>query len=173
MNTVITKEKPLVLHIVAQGESAASVNGWAQQDWQTEFSFGQFLAEKIQLRDYDLIVDAGVEDLLLDLLKGTEKQSNRFLETKSNRAKLLVDLAGIKSQHDGIPIIDDLWDQLGKHLAWRFCALDGPVWVRFSGGILMPHEAILLESFKQWSGPGMTILFADSLESAVKKVLAI
>ena len=53
-------------------------------------------------------MDAGVEDLLLVLLKGTEKQSNRFLETKSNRAKLLVDLAGIKSQYDGIPVIDDL-----------------------------------------------------------------
>lgn len=136
-----------------------------------DFSFGQFLAEKIHLRDYDLIVDAGVGDLLLDLFKGTEKQSNRFLETKSNRAKLLVDLAGINSKYDGIPVIDDLWDQLGKHLAWRFCALGGSVWVGFIGGTLMPHEAILLDSLKQWSGPGMTILFADSLESAAKKVL--
>ncbi len=170
MNAEVSNGKPLVLYIVAQDQPVANVTQWTQQDWQMEFSSGQFVGEKIRSVDYDLIVDAGVWDLLVDLLNGSEKQSNRFLETKSHRAKFLVDLAGINSHYNGIAIIDDMWDQLGKHLAWRFCALDGLVWVRFQSGILMPHEAVLLESLKQWSGPGMTICFTECLEIAARKL---
>ncbi len=173
MNAEDTKKRPLVLHILPQSQKLNPASGWTQNDWQVEFTSGQFIADKIRLVDYKLIVDGGVGDLWLDLLKGTENQSTRFLETKSHSAKFLVDLAEIQFHQHGFTTNEELWDQLGKHLAWRFCALDRPVWVRFIRGILMPHETTLLESLELWSSPSITILFDDSLESASKKVLTV
>lgn len=129
------------------------------------------VAEKLNETEFDLLVDSGVVDLLLSLVEGKEKQSNRFLEGISTPSKVLVDLAGIEVGDNSALRDLDVWDQLGKQLAWRFCALDRPVWVRFAQGDLNQNETVLEESLRHWTGPGLYVIRADDLNAAARIAL--
>lgn len=160
-----------ILHILPESGQLSHFKGSWEEEWSVESAVPSSVSEKVNESEFDLIVDSGAVDLLQSLSEGKEKQSNRFLEGISSKAKLLVDLSGFELDNQRIWLDLDIWDQFGKQLAWRFCALDRLIWVRFANGELNRNEAILKESLQHWTGPGLFVIRADDLNSAARIAL--
>lgn len=160
-----------ILHVLPDSDALAVSEALGTKEWAVELFRSNEIAEKLKETVYDLIVDSGASDLLLSVFEGTEKQSNRFLEGVHTSAKLLVNLGDIEVGENKELLDQEIWDQLGKQLAWRFCALDRPIWVRFVQGELGQKESILLESLKHWTGPGLNVIRANDLETAARIAL--
>ncbi len=170
-NKMIRMKSIRILHILpeAVSDSPPGIN-WCGE-WDVLSLKASEIGPKLEEAVFDIIVDSGVSDLLLSLYYGNEKQSDRLLEGVPTKAKVLVDLSCVEIESKDISIDQDHWDQLGKQLAWRFCALDRPVWVRFCNGNLDQNASILLESLQHWTGPGLFLIRADDLNSAALTVL--
>jgi len=160
-----------ILHVYPEtAQVPPSETAWGLE-WEVEYSLSSGVPSMLGKTEFDLIVDSGATDLLKSLAEGKERESNRFLEGISSSAKFLVDLSGVARENDSVFLNLDIWDQLGKQLAWRFCALDRPIWVRFADRELNKYEAILEESLHHWTGPGLFVIRADDLNSAARIVL--
>ena len=160
-----------ILHVFPEAAQVPpSETPWGLE-WEVEHSLSSCVPVMLSKTEFDLIVDSGAADLLISLSEGKERQSNRFLECISSSAKILVDLSGIVLENDRILLDLDIWDQLGKQLAWRFCALGRPIWVRFADRELNKYETVLEESLHHWTGPGLFVIRADDLTSAARIVL--
>lgn len=103
----------------------------------------------------DLLIDLGAFELFEQLAAGTSKKSLRFLECCPFPTRLAVDLrpfvfAPVRENHDL-----DLWDAVGKQLAWRLSAHKAPValiWETPTSSQWKPL-AVLRDSLELWSGP--------------------
>ena len=160
-----------ILHVVPDACAISPSEALCGVEWMVDSATPSGVKEKLEETEYELIVDSGIADLLISLIDGKEKQSNRFLEGISSKAKILVDLARVVVGENIVLKDLDVWDQLGKQLAWRFCALDRPIWVRFSQGKLNQNESVLVESLQHWTGPGLFLIRADDLNAAARIAL--
>lgn len=125
---------------------ASAENAWIRS--------GQ-LEDRLKSQAPALLIDLGTLELFEQVAAGSAKKSQRFLECCPYPTRLVVDLrpyvlAPMREQGDL-----DLWDAVGKQLAWRLSAHKGPValvWEVPPVSLFKPL-AILRDSLELWSGP--------------------